>query len=40
MKTKSTIVILLGSGFSTEKYKAMADKKVVVSMPILFPASS
>jgi len=31
----SIIVIFFGSGFSTEKYKAIADKKVVVSIPIL-----
>tara|TARA_B110000914_G_scaffold58680_1_gene50858 strand:+ start:654 stop:776 length:123 start_codon:yes stop_codon:yes gene_type:complete len=31
------MVSFFGSGFSTEKYKAIADKKVVVRMPILEP---
>ena len=31
------IVNFFGYGFSTEKYKAIADKKVVVNIPILSP---
>ena len=37
MKIISIIVNFFGSGFSTEKYKAIADKKVVVRIPILSP---
>ena len=33
----SIIVNFFGSGFSTEKYKAIADKNVVVRIPILSP---
>ena len=31
------IVNFFGSGFSTEKYKAIADRNVVVNIPILSP---
>ena len=37
IKIISIIVNFFGSGFSTEKYKAIADKKVVVRIPMLSP---
>mgnify|MGYP000636810595 CR=1 FL=1 len=37
MKIISIIVNFFGSGFSTEKYRAIADKNVVVKIPILSP---
>ncbi len=37
MKIISIIFNFFGSGFSTEKYRAIADKNVVVKIPILSP---
>ena len=36
---RSIVVNLRGCGFSEEKYKAIADKNVVVNIPIADPES-